>query len=172
MIKDELEYEVSKEWVEKFNRTIAAMERDEESKRKDFLKWDAGRGSIQCHLDQLHEEIAEYERLMAWDKSKPIEIVVENFNKLSDALIKARIAAKMSEEELAEILDIDPERIKEYEKKNYQSATLTELVNISCALGLEFKTAVMQVDFEEIEFTKQTVAERRQRKREKASKTA
>ncbi|MEZ2231310.1 DNA-binding protein [Microcoleus sp.] len=172
MIKDELEYEVSKEWVEKFNKTIAAMERDEESKRKDFLKWDAGRGSIQCHLDQLHEEIAEYERLMAWDKSKPIEIVVENFNKLSDALIKARMAAKMSEEELAEILDIDPERIKEHEKKNYQSATLTEIINISCALGLEFKTAVMQVDFEEIEFTKQTVAERRKRKREKASKTA
>ncbi|PSB44761.1 DNA-binding protein [filamentous cyanobacterium Phorm 6] len=172
MIKDELEYEVSKEWVEKFNKTLAAMERDEEAKRKDFLKWDAGRGSIQCHLDQLHEEIAEYERLMAWDKSKPIEIVVENFNKLSDALIKARMAAKMSEEELAEILDIDPERIKKHEKKNYQSATLTEIINISCALGLEFKTAVMQVDFEEIEFTKQTVAERRKRKREKASKTA
>ena len=118
MIKDELEYEVSKEWVEKFKKTIAAMERDEEAKRKDFLKWDAGRGSIQCHLDQLHEEITEYERLMAWDKSKPIEIIVENFNKLSEALIKARMAAKMSEEELAEILDIDPERIKEYEKKN------------------------------------------------------
>jgi len=28
------------------------------------------------------------------------------------------MAAKMSEEELAEILDIDPERIKKYEKKN------------------------------------------------------
>jgi ribosome-binding protein aMBF1 (putative translation factor) len=139
MIKDELEYEVSKEWVEKFNKTLAAMERDEEAKRKDFLKWDAGRGSIQCHLDQLHEEIAEYERLMAWDKSQPIKIVVENFNKLSDALIKARIAAKMSEEELAEILDIDPDRIKEHEQKNYQSANLTELINISCALGLEFK---------------------------------
>jgi transcriptional regulator with XRE-family HTH domain len=172
MIKDELEYEVSKEWVEKFNKTLAAMERDEEAKRKDFLKWDAGRGSIQCHLDQLHEEIAEYERLMAWDKSEPIEIVVENFNKLSEALIKARMAAKMSEEELAEILDIDPERIKEYEKKQYQNASLTEILDISLALGLEFKTAVMQVDFEEIEFTKQTVAERRKRKREKASKTA
>jgi hypothetical protein len=66
----------------------------------------------------LHEEIAEYERLMTCDKSKPSEIVVENFNKLSGALIKARVAAKMSEEELAEIWDFDPERIKEYEKKN------------------------------------------------------
>ena len=172
MIKDELEYEVSKEWVEKFNKTIAAMERDEEAKRKDFLKWDAGRGSIQCHLDQLHEEITEYERLMAWDKSKPIEIVVENFNRLSEALIKARIAAKMSEEELAEILDIDPERIKEYEKKKYQNASLTEILDISLALGLEFKTAVMQVDFEEIEAIKETAERWRKRKREKASKTA
>ena len=172
MIKDELEYEVSKEWVEKFNKTLAAMERDEEAKRKDFLKWDAGRGSIQCHLDQLHEEIAEYERLMAWDKSKPIEIVVENFNRLSEALIKARMAAKMSEEELAEILDIDPERIKEYEKKKYQNASLMEILEISLALGLEFKTAVMQVDFEEIEAIKETAERWRKRKREKASKTA
>jgi ribosome-binding protein aMBF1 (putative translation factor) len=172
MIKDELEYEVSKEWVEKFNKTLAAMERDEEAKRKDFLKWDAGRGSIQCHLDQLHEEIAEYERLMAWDKSKPIEIVVENFNRLSEALIKARMTAKMSEEELAEILDIDPERIKEYEKKKYQNATLTEILEISLALGLEFKTAVMQVDFEEIEAIKETAERWRKRKRDKASKTA
>ncbi len=172
MIKDELQYEVSKEWVEKFNKTLAAMERDEEAKRKDFLKWDAGRGSIQCHLDQLHEEIAEYERLMAWDKSKPIEIVVENFNRLSEALIKARMAAKMSEEELAEILDIDPERIKEYEKRKYQNASLTEILEISLALGLEFKTAVMQVDFAEIEAIKETAERWRKRKREKASKTA
>jgi len=172
MIKDELEYEVSKEWVKKFTKTIAAMERDEEAKRKDFLRWESGRSVIQCHLDQLHEEIAEYERLMACDKSKPIEIVVENFNKLPEALIKARMAAKMSEEELAEILDIDPERIKEYEKKKYQNATLTEILDISLALGLEFKTAVMQVDFEEIEAVKQTAERWRKRKREKASKTA
>jgi len=172
MIKDELEYEVSKEWVEKFNKTIAAMERDEEAKRKDFLRWESGRSVIQCHLDQLHEEIAEYERLINCDKSEPIEIVVENFNKLSEALIKARMAAKMSEEELAEILDIDPERIKDYEKKKYQNASLTEILDISLALGLEFKTAVMQVDFEEIEAVKETAARWRKRKREKASKTA
>jgi transcriptional regulator with XRE-family HTH domain len=172
MIKDELEYEVSKEWVEKFNKTIAAMERDEEAKKKDFLRWESGRSVIQCHLDQLHEEITEYERLINCDKSKPIEIVVENFNKLPEALIKARMAAKMSEEELAEILDIDPERIKEYEKKKYQNASLTEILDISLALGLEFKTAVMQVDFEEIEAVKETAARWRKRKREKASKTA
>jgi hypothetical protein len=77
MIKDELEYEVSQEWVEKFKRSIAAMDRDEEAKQKDFLKWDAGRGSLLSHLEKLEAEIAEYERLMSCDKSQPIEIVVE-----------------------------------------------------------------------------------------------
>jgi DNA-binding XRE family transcriptional regulator len=171
MIKDELEYQVSKEWVEKFTKTITAMDRDEEAKRTDLLRWESGRSAIQCHLDQLHEEISEYERLINCDKSEPIEIVVENFNKLSDALIKARMAAKMSQEELAEILDIDPERIKEHEKKNYKGASYMELLDISLALGLEFKMAVMRVDFEEIESVKKTAEIWKKRKREKASKT-
>ena len=50
MIKDESQYEFSQEWVEKFKKSMAAMERDEEAKRKDFLKWDAGRGALQCHV--------------------------------------------------------------------------------------------------------------------------
>lgn len=61
------------------------------------------------------------------------EIVVENLNKLPDALIKARIAAKMSEKELAEMLGIDEQRIKEHEAKSYQSASFLELLEISFA---------------------------------------
>ena len=172
MIKDELEYEVSQEWVEKFTKTMAAMERDEEAKRKDFLKWDAGRGAIQCHLDQLHEEIAEYERLINCDKSEPIAIVIENLNKLPDALIKARIAAKMSEKELAEMLGIDEQRIKEHEAKNYRYASFVEILDVSFALGVEFKTAVMQVDFEQIEELKESAKEWHEQRIKKAVKVS
>ena len=172
MIKDELQYEVSQEWVEKFTKTLAAMERDEEAKRKDFLKWDAGRGAIQCHLDQLHEEIAEYERLINCDKSEPIEIVVENLNKLPDALIKARLAAKMSQKELAEMLEIDEQRIKEHEAKNYRYASFVELLDISFALGVEFKTAVMQVDFEQIEELKESAKELHEQRMKKKTKVS
>lgn len=172
MIKNELQYEVSQEWVEKFTKTMTAMEQDEEAKRKDFLKWDAGRGAIQCHLKQLHEEIAEYERLINCDKSEPIAIVVENLNKLPDALIKARIAAKMSEKELAEMLGIEEDRIKECEAKNYQCASFLELLEISFALGLEFKTAVMQVDFEQIEELKESAKEWHEQRKKRASKVS
>jgi DNA-binding XRE family transcriptional regulator len=99
----------------------------------------------------LKEEIGEYERLINCDRSQPIEILIENLNKLPDALIKARIAAKMSQKELADLLGIDEKRIKECEDKNYQCASFSEILDISFAFGLEFKTAVMQVDFEQIE---------------------
>ena len=166
MIKDEFQYEVSQEWVEKFKKSIAAMERDEEAKRRDFLKWDAGRGAVQCHVDKLEAEIAEYERLMNCDKSQSIEITVENLTELPFALIKARMAAKITQQELAEIIGIDPERIKQCEDKNYQCASFVEILEVSAALGVEFKTAVMEVDFGEIEIGKK-IAEKRLKKRMK-----
>lgn len=172
MIKDELEYAVSKEWVEKFKKSIAARERDEEAKKKDFLKWDAGRGAVQCHLDKLESEIAEYERLMNCDTSQSIEIIVENLTELPFALIKARMAAKITQEELAEIIGIDPERIKQCEDKNYQCASFIELLEVSAALGVEFKTAVMWVDFGEVEIGKKIAEKRRQKRMKMVSKAS
>jgi len=171
MIKDESQYEFSQEWVERFKKTMAAMERDEEAKRKDFLKWDAGRGALQCHVDKLEAEIAEYQRLMNCDKSQSIEITVDNLTELPFALIKARMAAKITQQELAEIIGIDPERIKQCEDKNYQCASFIELLEVSAALGVEFKTAVVEVDFGEIEIGKK-IAEKRLKKRMKMASKA
>lgn len=166
MIKNESQYKFSQEWVERFKKTMAAMERDEEAKRKDFLKWDAGRSALQCHVDKLEAEIAEYERLMNCDNSQSIEITVDNLTELPFALIKARMAAKITHQELAEIIGIDPERIKQCEDKNYQCASFIELLEVSAALGVEFKTAVMELNFGEIEIGKK-IAEKRRKKRMK-----
>lgn len=63
------------------------------------------------------------------DKTQPIKIQVENFNKLPNVLIKARIAAKMTQKQLADILGISEERIKECEDKDYQCATFLEILD-------------------------------------------
>jgi hypothetical protein len=57
----------------------------------------------------------------------------------------------------------------ECEKKNYKCASFVEILEISCALGLEFKMAVMQGDFEEIEAVKKSAKEWRDQKMKKAS---
>jgi predicted XRE-type DNA-binding protein len=81
---------------------------------------------------------------------------VESLNKLPSALIKARIATKMSQFELAEILGIDEPRVKEYEDTDYQCASFVELLEVATALGVELETAILKVDFAEIERVKQT----------------
>jgi DNA-binding XRE family transcriptional regulator len=108
---------------------------------------------------------------MNCDKSQLIEITVDNLTELPFALIKARMASKITQQELAEIIGIDPERIKQCEDKNYQCASFVELLEVSAALGVEFKTAVMWVDFGEIKIGKR-IAEKRLKKRMKMASKA
>lgn len=154
MIKDDFEYEVSTEWVTKFKRTIAAMDNDEAFIQKDYVTYSQRRGALQCHIDKLEAEIAEYETLINCTKTQPITIKVECFHKLPDALMKARIAAKISLEELASMLGIESARVYEYEKTNYQCASYVEILEVITVLGVEFESATVRVDFDEIEEVK------------------
>jgi chromosome segregation ATPase len=115
MIKNENQYQYSQEWVTKFQKSIAAMDRDEAAIQKDYTRYSQNRSALQCHIDKLEAEIAEYETLINCTKNEPIKIKVESFCKLPDALIKARIAAKISIEELATMLGVESARVVEYE---------------------------------------------------------
>ena len=86
-------------------------------------------------------------------------------------LIKARIAAKISQQELAQILGIEEQRVKHYEDTDYQCASFVEILEVSTVLGVEFETAVMRVDFEEIEAVKQSAEKWRKKKVSMTGKT-
>ncbi|EDX70921.1 Helix-turn-helix domain protein [Coleofasciculus chthonoplastes PCC 7420] len=170
MIKNEKQYEYSQECAKKFEYSIKMLDQDEALKNKDPDGWQLSRDVKKSHLRALQAEITEYERLINCDKSQPIQIKVESLNKLPDALIQARIAAKMSQGELADLLGIDQQRVKQYEDTDYQCASFVEILEVSTALGVEFETAVMQVDFEEIEAVKQTVAKWRKKTMNRVTK--
>lgn len=151
MIKDEKEYEYTQYWISRFQQSIDALNENKTLKENDPIRWQVHYESLDSHLIVLQEEITEYERLINCDKSQPLKIQVENFNKLPDVLIKARIAAKLSQKQLADILGIEEQRIKEFEDKDYQDASFSEILEVSAALGVEFDKAFVKVDFEEIE---------------------
>jgi len=157
MIKNDQQYQHSLDGLQRFEQSVAELDTNE-SLKAEPVRWQLHRDSYQSQVNELKEEISEYERLLNYDKSQPIKIKVESLNKLPDALIKARIAAQMSQNELAYLLGIDQQRVKQYEDTDYQCASFVEILEISTALGVEFETAVMQVDFEEIEAVKKSVA--------------
>lgn len=172
MIKNEKQYEYTQYWVNRFQESIDALQQDISLKENDPLRRQVSYEYLDSQLIILQEEIAEYEKLTSYDNKQPIKIKVENFNKLADVLIKARIAAKMSQKELADILGIEEQRIKECEDKDYQCASFCELLEISSALGVEFDNAFVKVDFEEIESGKKSVIKWRKWREERAKMKA
>lgn len=147
MIKNEKQYKYTKKWIKRFENEINAYEQDEASKQADPVNWQYNRQTLQYHLDALLEEIKEYEALINCDRTEPITIKVKTLNQLPLALIKARLAAKLTYKDLAERLGIEEERVYQYENSDYQCASFVELINVAEVLAVEIETAFVRVDF-------------------------
>ncbi len=171
MIKNDQQYQHSLDWLRRFEQSVAELDSND-SLKAEPVRWQLHRDSYQSQVNELKEEIAEYEKLINCDKNQPIKIKVESLNKLPDALVKARIAAQMSQDELADLLGIEQQRVQQCEDTDYQCASFVEILEVSTALGVEFETAVMRVDFEEIEAVKQSVEKWRNKNMNMATKTS
>lgn len=139
MIKNEKQYEYSKECAKKFEYSIALIEQDEERK-KDLERWKLSRGGLQCHLDKLQAEIAEYEMLTSHDSQTPIVLKLDDIDYLAQILIKARMAAKLSQKELAALAGLTEEKIKQYEHDDYASASFLDVRFVIDALDIQIQT--------------------------------
>jgi len=139
MIKNEKEYKFTQELIEKFAISIAAMERDEIRRIKDPEGWDLIRGSLQCRLDQLKVEVAEYQSLTSHDLYTPIVLKLDDLDDLPQILIKARMAAKLSQQELANLAGLSKEQIEVYEDNDYQNASFLDVKFVIDALDIKIQ---------------------------------
>lgn len=138
MIKNERQYCVTKDQVQKFEQSLTKLTKcSEEAKQVDTLLWQAKKAAIESQLDDLRDEIKEYERLAKSPSNKPIVLVKGSIEALPKALIAARIAAKISQKELAEQLGLKEQQIQRYEATNYASANLARVIKVSQALGIK-----------------------------------
>ena len=136
MIKDSQHYETTQYCVQRFTEAEKKMLENQERKLKDPEGWLLIKDSYVVQRQKLLNEIAEYETLIAHDPLKPVDLFVEDMNKLSDLLIKARIAFQISQKELAYLCDLTEEQIKIYEEKDYEHASYLDFQAVSDALGV------------------------------------
>lgn len=155
MIKNEQEYQNTLDCLRRFEKSVAELASNE-SLKAEPVRSQLYRDSYQSQVEELQAEIAEYERLINCPQNQPIYIQVESMNKLPDALIKARIAAQMTQQELADILGFSEQQFKQYEDTDYQCASFGEILEVCTVLGVEFESAIVRVDFEEIAAVKQS----------------
>jgi DNA-binding XRE family transcriptional regulator len=141
MIKNERQYRITKAQVQKFEQALAELARyPEEKKQENFLLWQVQMSALASQCEDLKAEIAEYEALTTHPADEPLVFSLDSIEALPLALIKARIAAKLSQKELAERLGLKEQQIQRYEATEYASANMARVIEVSQALGVKLQS--------------------------------
>ena len=141
MITNERQYRITKRKERSFCQAIERFDA-QGSERKDVHPRirQAEREAMESQLDDLRAELAEYDRLKAADLSV---ISTGSFDELADGLIKARIAAGLSQRALAQRMGIKEQQIQRYEAERYASASYQRLCQVSHALGVRIRNDIL-----------------------------
>ncbi len=114
--------------------------------------WQLLQDSYQSQMEALQSEIAEYEALKAHDREQPLVLQTSDLTidkAIVQILIEARIAAKISPKELAELTVISEYTIKEYEDRNYQNSSFLDVIEVAEALEIKLQSGVFVSDIDD-----------------------
>jgi transcriptional regulator with XRE-family HTH domain len=101
------------------------------------------RASLTGQLNDLNAQLHDYEQLRQGQLSATR---VASLGELPDALVRARIAAGLSQRQLAERLGMKEQQIQRYEADRYAGASLSRLREVIDALGVDFEGDVQLHD--------------------------
>ena len=135
MIKNERQYRITRAQAEKFEGAIAGVAANPNRRLHPALR-KAELDGLKSQLQDLKKELQEYEALRS---GKRRVIPLDSIEELPKTLIQARIAAGLSQEDLAARLGLKPQQIQRYEATNYQSASLERVNQIVRVLGVKLR---------------------------------
>lgn len=139
MIKNERQYRITKAQAEKFAQAIRDMESARPDEHVHPKLHRAQVDGLRSQLADLREELNEYESLRSGRRRV---LQLNSFGDLPRALIQARIASGMSQEDLAKKLDVKPQQIQRYEATDYLGASLSRVSEVVQVLGLRVQEDV------------------------------
>jgi HTH-type transcriptional regulator / antitoxin HipB len=140
MIQNERQYRITQTKLREFEQDLASLNPPDPSLHpRQVVGWT---NSYNLTIRQLKQELADYEQLKS---GNIMTFVLGSLNDLPTTLIKARIAAGMTQKELADKIGVREQQIQRYEANHYNSASFDRLRSIASALNIEITQAVMQV---------------------------
>lgn len=141
MIKNERQYRITNAQAEKFKNAIHELESESPAAGVHPALLKAQIDALRSQLQDIQEELSEYESLRSGRRPMP---ALTSFEHLPSALIQARIAAGLTQEELAERIGVKPQQIQRYEATDYKSASLQRVAKVIQALDLKPQEAGLE----------------------------
>lgn len=135
MITNERQYQITRAQAEKFRRALDA--KPAEGLHPKALK--AMRDGARSQLAELEEQLAEYEALRAGTLNS---LKVDSLTGIGEALVKARIIRNLTQQALAERMNIAEQQIQRYEATRYAGVAIERLQEVADALNLRIHEIV------------------------------
>ncbi len=140
MIENEKQYQVTKEWAEKFADSVAQINQEGALMHLDPDMRRLFQDAYESQAEELRAQLAEYEEL----RDGHVTIMqLNSLAELPDALIRARATSRLTQQELAARLGIEEKQIQQYEATRYATANLEQLQAIAAALGVKISERVV-----------------------------
>ena len=139
MIRNERQYRITKSQVEEFEQKLHALEEQPAIPGVHPRIRQAQRDAIRSQVDELREQLAGYEALQA-GRSKVLEL--SSLDEFPAALIQARIAAGLTQRQLADRLGMKEQQLQRYEATEYAGASLERIREVVAALGVKVREDV------------------------------
>lgn len=139
MIKNEREYRITRSQAQKFRVTLAHLRGEKRPNNVPPQLWKAQRAGLVSQLHDLEKELRDYELLRS---GQPKVLELDSIEQLPQALIQGRIAAGLTQDQLAARLGLKPQQIQRYEATDYQTASFSRIRAVVRALGLRVRESV------------------------------
>jgi HTH-type transcriptional regulator/antitoxin HipB len=148
MIKNSKQASITKEKLEELKKAREEFEADEKNK-EDPLKYELGINSFNGLIQDLENQLQQYNSLVEGNFHC---LQPKSMQDIPNVLIAARLAQKMSQKDLAELVNLKEQQIQRYEATDYQTASWVRIVEVSSALKIQIhfeKTIIIETDEEE-----------------------
>jgi ribosome-binding protein aMBF1 (putative translation factor) len=138
MIANERQYRITNTAIREFEETLARLETVESQRPPEMRR--VMREAIESQLEELRDEVAAYEAL----RSGKVQVLeLGSLEELPDALIRARIAAGLTQKQLAARLGLKEQQIQRYEATRYAGVSLERIQAVAEAVGARIRESVI-----------------------------
>ena len=138
MITNERQYRITRSWLERFEQARAGVE--QEAPELHPRARQALRDQYDSQIEELRAQLADYEALRG---GQVAVLELDSLGELPQALIRARAAAGLSQEALAQRLGLKKQQVQRYEATRYAGVSLERVQQVADALGVKIREQVL-----------------------------
>jgi DNA-binding XRE family transcriptional regulator len=139
VITNERQYRITKAELKHFEENLAAQDARDRTPEVDPRIHRAMREGIASEAEELRAQLHHYEQLR---DGHITEREITSLRELPSALIEARIAARLTQGDLAERIGVAEQQIQRWEANGYAGVNLERLQSIADALGIHIHETI------------------------------